>query len=338
MKFFLRMVRKTMSKYNVECGARSAEFEKHKKKKFRIPNSEFRIKKLFAAAIFISLVILQGCSMKVMVADSTGLIMDDIIASFLEERDLEFAEQSAPANLKLLDGLIKATNWGNDNLLIKGCKLYTMYAMGFLEDTETERRKEKKQLKRASKFYEKAKNYGLAVLDRNNDFKQARGKSLDEFKKVMPAFGKDDVESLMWAAFAWGQYINLNRHKVAAIAELPKARVMIERAIELDSEYFYGMSHIFMIVYYSMPKMFGGDPVKAKEEYETISKITGGKFILAEFFMAKYYAVQEQDKKFFEELLEKIDEAEEDVIPEYMLTLVAKKKAEILSKKAKNLF
>jgi hypothetical protein len=281
---------------------------------------------------------LSACSIKKTVINSSALFMDDVMDSFFEEGDIKFAEDAIPANLKLLDGLIKGSQDENDGLLLKGCKLYAMYAMGFMEDSAIDKKTDKENLLRASAFYERAKNYGLAILKKNQDFKKASEGSVDDFIQVMPAFGKDDVETLFWAAFAWGEYINLNRNNVQAIADLPKVKVLIERVMELNDRYFYGLPHLFMIVYYSMPKMFGGDYDKAKKEYEAMQEISGGKFILADFFMARYYAVQVQDRKLFDELLAKVDAADNDIITEKLFTQVAKKKAAVLKLKVGDLF
>jgi hypothetical protein len=304
------------------------------KKNFRFQISNF---KFVTLAVFCMLA-LSACSLKRTVINSTALFMDDVMDGFFEEGDIIFAEAAIPGNLKLLDGLIRGAAYENDGLLLKGCKLYAMYAMGFMEDASIDKKADKENIKRASAFYEKAKDYGLTMLKRNSDFKKAVEGSIDEFTLVMPAFGKDDVETLFWSAFAWGEYINLNRNNVSAIADLPKVKAMIERVIELDDKYFYGLPHLFMIVYYSMPSMFGGDYEKAKKEYRAMQDISGGKFILADFFMARYYAVQVQDRALFDELISKIESAQDDVIAEKLFTQVAKKKAAVLKMKAKDLF
>ncbi|MCX8093844.1 MAG: TRAP transporter TatT component family protein [Candidatus Goldbacteria bacterium] len=288
---------------------------------------------------FIMIIILvTSCSIKRITIDSTGLFMDDISDSFFEEGDIDFAEQAIPANLKLLDGLIKGSSYENDGLLLKGCKMFGMYAMGFLEDANADKKIEKKNLKRASAFYEKAKDYGFLIFKKKADFKAALEGTIDDFIKIMPAFNENDVELLFWTAFAWGSYINLNRTSPYAIADLPKVKIMMERVIELNDKYFYGLPHLFMIVYYSMPKMFGGNLEKAKEEYDKITKISDNKFILADFFMAKYYAVQAQDKELFIKLLDKVENAPDDIIKEKLFTQVAKKKAAVLKERIKELF
>ncbi len=284
------------------------------------------------------LVASSGCSLKKIVINSSALFMDDVVDQFLAESDLEFAREAGPANLKLLDGLIKGSNYENDGLLIKGCKLYGMYAMAFFEDEGTDKKSEKINMRRASNFYKRAYEYGMKVMLKNPDFKAVSEGSLDDFIKVMPAFNKTDIDTLFWTAFAWGSYINLNRNSASDIADLPKVVAMINRVIELDTGYFYGIPHLFLIVTYSMPAMFGGDLEKAKAEYKTIKEISGGKFIIADFFMAKFYAVQAQNKEMFEQLLKGIADADPELIPERMFTQVAKRKAELLLAKEGDIF
>jgi len=298
------------------------------------------INKKFVAVLFFAGFLLAGCSIKKTVVNSTALFMDDVVNAFLQENDVEFAAEAIPANLKLIDGLIQASDNENEDLLLKGCKLYGMYAMGYLEDSTTDEKKDRENSLRAKNFYKRAQEYGMAVLKKNHDFKKLmdEGGDLDAFKKMMLAFNKDDVEALFWTAFAWSSYINLSKDSPEDVADLPRAKALIDRVIELNDKYFYGIPHLFMIAYYSMPKMFGGDFDKAKQEYEKEKEISGGKFVLADFYMAKYYAVGKQDKKLFDELITSIRETKDDVIPENLLTLMAKRKAEVLAEKMAGYF
>ncbi|MCE5299317.1 MAG: TRAP transporter TatT component family protein [Spirochaetia bacterium] len=297
------------------------------------------MKKIFPVLIAASLLMFSaGCSIKRMTINATSLFMDDVVEEFMAEEDVDFARAAGPANLKLLDGLIKGSNYENDDLLLKGCKLYGMYSMGFYEDVTTDKKQEKILLKKASGLYKKAKEYGMKALLKNNDFKQAADAGPEDFTKSMAAFGKSDAETLFWTAYAWGCYINLNRNVTENVADLPKVIAMINRVVELDDTYFYGLPHLFLIVFYSMPPMFGGDQVKAMAEYNRIKAISGDKFILAEYFMAKYYCQQTLDRELFDSMMEKVENAAPNVIPERLFTGVAKRKAEILKARADDIF
>ncbi len=289
---------------------------------------------LIAAACFV----ISGCSMKKTVINTTGLFMEDIVNSFLAEPDADFAREAAPANMKLLDGLIAGSGYENYDLLVKGCKLYAMYGMGFYEDMSLDKKTEKENLVRASRFYEKAMDYGFRALSIKPEFKTAKEGSLDEFVKVMEAYGKNDTEALFYCAFAWGSYINLNRNKTEAVASLPKVKAMMERVISLSPDFMYGMPHVFMIVYYSMPRMFGGDPEMARKAYDKIMDISGGKFVLADFFLAKYLAVSKLDEEMFDAALLRVANADESIIPEKLFTALAKRKAAVLKARKNDLF
>ncbi|MEI7641206.1 MAG: TRAP transporter TatT component family protein [bacterium] len=296
-----------------------------------------KILALFVFAIFIMLTA-SGCSIRKLTANTTATIMDDVVDAFFQEQDTEFAQVAIPANLKLLDGLIKAADYENNELLLKGCKLYGMYALAFLEDATVDAVQDRENQKRAKIFYLRSKEYGMRILRKNSDFEKVADGNLDDFKATLASFNKDEVPALFWTAFSWGSYINLSKNSAQDIADLPKVRAMVERVIELDDTYFYGIPHLFMIVYYSMPKLFGGDPALAKKEYDRIKAISGNKFLMADFYMAKFYAPAMQDKALFTGYVEAIRTADDALIPEKLFTAVAKKKIEILAKKMENYF
>jgi len=230
------------------------------------------MKKNVTLAVFVlAVVFISGCSLKKTVINSSALFMDDVVDAFFAEPDADFAKEAIPANLKLLDGLIRGSADENDGLLLKGCKLYGMYALAFFDDATNDKQLEKENIKRSAGFYSRAKDYGMRVLTKNVDFKSVVDGNIDDFTRNLAAFGKNDVEALFWTAFAWGEYINLNRNSTADIANLPKVKAMIDRVIELDPKYFYGLPNLFLIVYYSMPKMFGGDLDRAKAAYEAFA-------------------------------------------------------------------
>ena len=60
--------------------------------------------------------------------------------------------------------------------------------------------------------------------------------------------------------------------------------------------------------------------------------------MIADFFMAKMYCVQYQDREMFDSLVAGIEGTQDDVIPERLFTAVAKKKAAVLKAKADDLF
>lgn len=75
--------------------------------------------------------------------------------------------------------------------------------------------------------------------------------------------------------------------------------------------------------------MLGGDPEKAKQHLLQAIAISDGKYLIPKFLLAKYYAVQAQDRDLFEKTLHEIIQAPSGLLPEQALAnQLAKRNAE----------
>ncbi len=251
--------------------------------------------------------------------NATGSIIEYGIEALAEESDLIFARESAPANLKLLEGLIKA-NPESDKLLLSASRGFASYSLAFIEDEDKER---------AKYFYMKGKNYGLRILKKNEQFNEALNKDVDSFNQALKLFAGDDVPALFWSGFSWGSWINLNLDSPEALVELPKVESIMRRVLELDETYYYGGAHMFFGTAYGFrPPMLGGNLEKAREHFEKAREIADGKFLLNYVYKARYYAVPVQDRNLFEGILQKVILAPPDILPEQRLVNeIAKLKA-----------
>ena len=280
--------------------------------------------------LFIPLLILmQGC-IETLAIRSMQDIMDYGFQAFNEESDLEIAHEALASNLKLIEALIKADP-DNEKFLLFASQGYNAYALAFAEDDSVER---------ARMFYLRGKDYGLRVLEQNDKFKEALNGDDDAFRKALGTFSKKDVPAIFWTASNWFSYINISRTDVSALADISKATAMMEFVLRNDSTYYYGGAYLFLgAIEGSTPQMLGGKPELAKQYFEQCMALTGGKFLLAELFYAKTYAVQTQNQDLFESLLKKIDDTSIDALPEARLpNAIAKQKAKLLRSQMNNLF
>jgi len=275
-----------------------------------------------APFFILSFLFLSGCSVNKLAIKTTGSIIEYGMDALMEESDLVFAKESAPANLKLLEGLIKGDP-ENVTLLISAVKGFSSYTLAFLEDEDKER---------AKLFYNRGKEYGLRVLLKNRQFNETFKKNIDSFNKSLQSFKKDDVPALFWTGFAWGNWINLNLDLPEALIDIPKVESIMMRVMELDESYYYGSVHLFFGVSYgSRSAILGGNLEKSKEHFDGAIKISGGNFLIDYFYKAKYYAIPTQDKELFENLINKVISTPSDVLPEQRLVNeVAKVKAKKL--------
>jgi hypothetical protein len=269
-----------------------------------------------------------GCIQTIAVR-SVGGIVEDGYDALTEESDLQFAEQALPANIKLLEVMLK--NDPNNERLLKLCaEGYASYALGFVEDVDVER---------ARVFYLRGRDYGLRILEQDADLRKALNGSADDLKAALAKKSKDDVPGVFWTAFAWGGYLNITLTDPDAIAAIPKMETMMNFVAEKDSSFYYGGAHLFLGTLYGRSKLLGGDSAKSKRHFETALRLTEGKFLMTQVYYAKSYAVQTLNDTLFEELLTQVDKASLDILPKFRLgNAIAKKKAKMLLARKEELF
>jgi hypothetical protein len=248
--------------------------------------------------------------------------MRQALESLSEEEDLQLAASAAASNLKLLEAAVKSDP-RNPRLLLLACRGFSGYALAFVPEDEPER---------AAAFFARARGYGLRALALDRRLKAIEGLSAEEIPGLLRKCSKRDVPTLFWTSFAWGFWINLNRDKPAALAQLPKVEAIMGRVLELDETYFYGGPHLFFAcLYASRTKLLGGDPERGKAHFDKNLDIHQGRFLLACYLYARYYAIQTQNKELCNSLLNKVLDAPSDLLPEQrLMNQVARQRAQDL--------
>ena len=179
--------------------------------------------------LLVPLLLISGC-FQIIAVRTVGGLMDLGFEAFNEEGDLQLAHEALASNLKLLEALVKADP-ENPKLLLLASQGYSAYALAFAEDDS---------LERARLIYDRARNYGLRVLNLNPKLKAALDADLETFRLVLHSLSKEDVPAVFWTAFGWGSYINITRTDVGALADLPKVLAMMEFVTQTDSAYYFG--------------------------------------------------------------------------------------------------
>jgi hypothetical protein len=258
-----------------------------------------------------------------MAVNQTAAILVKAMPAYERETNLELAEQAIMGSLKQIEGLLEVSP-DNPDLLLLASRSFATFAFGFIEERIgiASRRydfQEKERLvSQAVDFYSRSRAYALRLTDRYREgFSEVIDQDLDRLSEEMRHFGKKHVPALFWAAFSWGNIVNLRQDVPARLAELPKIDMIMQRVLKLDEKYYFGGPHLFYGVYYGgRPEMLGGEPEKAKYHFDRAIEVSRGKFLLTKFLLAKYYAVRIQDKSFYEQTLEEIISAPIDLLPE----------------------
>jgi hypothetical protein len=279
--------------------------------------------------LIVAVFLFEGC-IQTIALRSMGGILDNGLAAFNEESDLQLAHESLGSNLKLIEAMIKSDP-GNERFLLFAAQGYNSYALAFCEDDSVER---------ARVFYLRAKEYGMRMLLKNRKFKDALDGDITSFCEAVKTFDKDDVPAIFWTAFSWGSYINITRTDVAGLADLSKVQALIEFVVEKDPTFYHGGAYLFLgFIEGTTPRSLGGNPDKAKEYFEKCLAINGGKFLMTQLYYAKSYALMTLDQPLFESLLKQVEDASIDDVPEIRLAnVVAKQKARKLLLQSSELF
>ncbi len=266
-----------------------------------------------SACCLLPLIFLSGCSLNRSAARVTSSVIDTGLPAVFSQSDPQYVKEALPANLQLMEILL-ANDPGNKDLLVNAAEGFCGYAFMFLEDENQER---------ASVFYAKGQDLALRALD---------GATAATAKKK-------DAHALFWNTFCKASYININRDKPEAIAEIPALEPAALKLLALEPGYYYNGAQSILGAYYAIrPRMLGGDPEKAKEHFELALKGPGENFLLNRYMYAKMAAVAAQDEELFERQLNAVLSAEPRDGQTRLPDEVAKLKAKKLLEKKDELF
>ena len=279
-------------------------------------------------ACLILLILSQGCStLSVRLA---APMVQGQVASINEETDPLLAEQALPASLKMLEGLLREDP-ENETLLENLAEGFCGYAFSFVEDTDPDR---------ASRLYLRGRSYAERLLAADGAPEQLTVQNPEQFKNTLETLGADHLPGLYWMGQCWAGWLMLNLDNLQALVAISKVEAILQRALVLDESYHYGGPHLLLGAFYGgRSKLLGGNPDKARNHFEQSLNLTERKFLMAQVFYAKTYAVQMQDSSLFKKLLAEVMGSPADILPEQQLAnTVAKQKAQKLLESVDDLF
>jgi hypothetical protein len=273
---------------------------------------------------WIAIVCLAGCNMVKFTTNQTADILAVAAPSMAMESDVQLAREAAPGQLKTVEGfwVVSPDNRKLIRLLAQG---YCEYTFGFLESdlegltmagrddetTETLRQ-------RATGLYQRCMAYGLKLLD--HSWEQAMTGSLAAFRDKVAHAGKGEVEGMFFTALGLASAININRDNLAMVGDLPRARMMFERIVQLDETFYNGGAHMALgMMLAARGTDVGGDPTKGREHFDRAIALTSGKFLMPKVLKAYTFAVTTNDRKLFHDSLIEVLRTSGAVWPEQRL-------------------
>ncbi len=267
------------------------------------------------------LLFLSACSMNKMMVNMSMPMIEGGIEAMNEESDLQLAEDAMPANISMLNSMIRLDP-ENAQLHIYAAQAYYGLSYGFNEDRDN---------RRADRFYLRGLKHGLIALELLG-LKNIKKQNIETLEQQLQQLDKDDIAAIFWTASNWAKWIDLNRDDAASLIQLAKPTAMMQRVLELDDTFYYGSAHMYFGVYYgARPPMFGGDFTRSKKHFDRAREINQDKLLIVDLLQAQYLSRQMFDQQDFHQRLTKIIEAPEDLYPELtLLNQIAKRKARLL--------
>jgi hypothetical protein len=269
-----------------------------------------------------------GCSSLII---KTSLpLLEDQANVMKRESDPELARLAIPAQLKMLEGFLQSEP-GNLDLQLLLAESFCSYSFAFLEDADQGR---------AGSWYLRGKNYALNVLQNLTGNPEFSNGDLKTWENNLKKLDVSSSPALYWLTQCWGGWLTMNLHNPFAFADISRVEPALKRVLVLNPNFYYAGAHRGLGAFYgSRTKIIGGNPEKAKANFEKSLSLTKGRFLINSFLFAKTYAVQNQDRTLFEKLLNEILEAPDDLFPEERLANeVAKLKAKALLEAIEDLF
>jgi hypothetical protein len=276
------------------------------------------------------LVTSTGCSTSGMAVRAMAPIIENSKNAALASNDIQTFDAATPANLFLLEGLIE-TQPKNENLRVTSAMLHFSYAFTRIEDRDPEY---------ASLLYLKGLDHGKTALLRNKKIRKAWDQPFEEFTKCLADIERDDLPALVWTVANWSQFIGLHLDSIQVLTEIPRVIALLERACEIDGNYFEGLPYIMLgTIHAFRPPLMGGDPEASKANFDRAVTASKGKFLLAYYFYAKFYYYRVQDAEGFEQTLQHVIAQSETILPKYrLLNSIARQKSRRLLDEKDDLF
>lgn len=264
---------------------------------------------------------LTGCNLGRIAARSSAAIGRNAAPGMEQFFDYEIAGAAMPSTIVQFEGMLRSDP-DNRFILVQLVKTYVGYTYGWLEDRietleleQGDYRAAAYERARAHRLYGRARALGFyrigfearglerAITGGESNFRRFLDRHFDR---------PSDAALLFWTGSAWASEIGMSESGIADSADLPFARALVERSVELDPDFAHSAGlGVLGALEASMP---GGDPDRARDYFEQAIERTNRHTFSLLVNMANTYAVSLEDRELYVSLLREVLAAE-DVDP-----------------------
>lgn len=280
--------------------------------------------KRFSAVV--AVLLLGGCG--ALIDRATTSFANDLERAVVNYDEPLVVERGLPAFLLILEARRQA-NPDDADLLVNLASMTGTYASLFVEDADGARRMSARALGYARR----------ATCIEKTPLCNAGEKSFEAFEQRVAELQPGDVDMAYALGTAWVTWIASASSDYSALADLPKAELLLETVAEMAPEHDDGAVWLYLGVLNSQrPPAAGGRPDLAEQYYRRAREVSSGKNLMVNVFMADEYARLVFDRELYVELLEEVLAADADQ-PGYVLAnRIAKARARELLAQTDDIF
>ena len=247
---------------------------------------------LFRLLLLACLLVSGGCAS--LVGSITSRMADDLAGAILDSEDIDTVREGVPAYLLLLDGLL-ASSPDSEDLLLAASTLNGSFAV-LVEDPARVRLLSNK----AMRYAEDA----ACVVE--SPLCGARRLDFDAFSEVVRSLDADDLPVTYALGVAWVGRLQANSDDWAVIAELSRARLLMEKVLALDETWGHGGPHLYMGGMETLlPASLGGKPEKGRAHFEKAMAINDA-YLMTRVIYAEQYARLVFNQELHDRLLKEV--------------------------------
>jgi hypothetical protein len=271
-----------------------------------------------------------GCSTSRLAIGAMTPVLQNSMKAALRSDDPQLVREALPASMLLAEGMLE-TRPEETEIAALASMFYFCYAFAFVEEEDAAR---------ASSLYERGIELGWQALARPEAERSIRNGDFEAVRAALPALDAGDAEALLWLTANWALWIQVNLKDTSAVADLARVRLLAERLVSLAGDQFWGLPHILLgAIHASRPATLGGDPEKAREEFELAFAATDRNLLLTHVFYAERYCVQVFDEQQYEATLREVLNAPRGELPDAeLLNQIARQRAASLLAKTEEIF
>ena len=274
----------------------------------------------------IILLLLTACSS--MVTSTAVKLADNLTYTILNSDDPRTVADGAPAYLLLMDSFLLDSK-NNPDLLEAAAILYSAYSSIFVSEPVRAARMSNKALVYAER--------ALCVSDKN--LCNIRQSDFESFSADVKRINIDNIQSWYVLGTVWVGWIKANSGSMAAIAQLPKVTLIMNRIVAIDNTWKNGQAHLYLGVLNTLlPPALGGKPGLSQYHFKYAIQLSNGKDLTAKVLYAEKYARLVFNQTLHDQLLQEVIQSDPYFENLTLMNILAQEKAHELLNSSQDYF